>query len=468
MPLITLTRSQVRQIRTVFSRCLSLSSRGPFPSVEFRAGGGGLVIQSKNHDAAIEFHQPGQFPEEQFAVPFDVLKQCDGGKADEVTLERSDNTVTVQWNDGGIPQIVQVDLESQYEDFPVIPSEVRANDARLVSALRDAVETTDNASSRYALSCVQLQGNTGKVAATDGHQLLIQSGFDLPWDDAVLVPARKVFASRELAGDQPVEVGKTDDWVCVRVGPWTIHLKIEKESRFPRVEDHVPDAGNAKTRLRLSDTDADFLAKAVKRLPSNGDYNSPITVDLNGAVAIRAQGEDQPAPTELVLCNSSRAGDSVRFNTNRNFLARAMKLGFRDVHLSGPEMPAFCCDETRQYLWALLGKEGAIKPHEQATRIESPGNSSSPSISQPRTRRTPVTMPKPQENNGSAKRNGQTTAETNGTNSLIEQAETVRDSWQEALSQTRELIGALKRQKKQSRLMRSTLASLRQLQTVDV
>jgi len=77
-------------------------------------------------------------------------------------------------------------------------------------------------------------------------------------------------------------------------------------------------------------------------------------------------------------------------------------------------------------------------------------------------------MPKPQENNGSAKRNGQTTAETNGTNSLIEQAETVRDSLQESLSQTRELIGALKRQKKQSRLMRSTLASLRQLQTVDV
>jgi hypothetical protein len=217
----------------------------------------------------------------------------------------------------------------------------------------------------------------------------------------------------------------------------------------------------------MSDADADFLAKAVKRLPSNGDYNSPVTVDLNGEVVIRTQGEDQSAPTELVLSNSSRSGETVRFNTNRNFLARAMKLGFRDVHLSGPEMPAFCCDDNRQYLWALLGKEGAIKPHEQSTRIESPGNSPSPSIPTPRTRRTPVTMSKPQENNGSAKRNGHTTAETNGTNSLIEQAETVRDSLQESLSQTRELIGALKRQKKQSRLVQSTLNSLRQLQTID-
>jgi hypothetical protein len=397
-----------------------------------------------------------------------VLKQCEGGKADEVTLEQRKETVTVQWIDGGIPQIVQVDSESQYEDFPAISSEMRANDVRLVSALRDAVETTDNASTRYALSCVQLQGEAGKVAATDGHQLLIQSGFDFPWDDDVLVPARKVFSSRELPGDQPVEIGKTDDWVAVRIGPWTIHLKIEKESRFPRVEDHVPDAGNAKTKLRLSDADADFLAKAVKRLPSNGDYNSPVTVDLNGEVVIRSQGEDQSAPTELVLCNSSRTGETVCFNTNRGFLARAMKLGFRDVHLSGPEMPAFCCDESRQYLWALLGKEGAIKPHEQATRIESPSTSSSQTNPQPKTRRQPVTMPTAPEKNGSAKRNGQTTAETNGTNSLIEQAESVKDSLQESLSQTRELIGALKRQKKQSRLVQSTLASLRQLQTVDV
>ncbi len=466
--MITLTRSRVRQIRAVFSRCLNVSTRGPLPTVTLCAGGGGLSLRAKSHDAAIEFHQSGEFPEEQFAIPFGVLKRCEGSKPDDIALEQRKDTVVVQWNDGGIPQIVQVGAESQHEEFPAIPSEMRANDIRLVSALRDAVETTDNDATRYALNCVQLQGKAGKIAATDGRQLLIQSGFDFSWDDDVLVPARKVFASREILNDQTVEIGKADDWVCFHIGSWTIHLKIEKESRFPRVEDHVPGAGNAKTRLWLSDADADFLAKAVKRLPSNSDCNSPITVDLNGAVAIRAQGEDQSAPTELVLCNSSQSGEAVRFNTNRSFLARAMKLGFRDVHLYGPESPAFCCDETRQYLWALLDKDGAIKPHEQATRIESPGNASSPSIPQPRTRKAPVTMPTAQEKNGAAKRNGRTTAETNGTNSLIEQAESVRVSLQESLSRTRELIGALKRQKKQSRLVQSTLASLRQLQTVDV
>ena len=302
--MISITRLLARQVRTVFGRCLSPSSRGPFPTVEFRAGGGCLVIQSKNHDAAIEFHQPGTFPEEQFAIPFDVLKQCEGGKADEVTLEQSDNTVTVQWNDGGIPQVVQVEAESTDDDFPVVPSEMAANDARLVAALRDAAATTNNHATRYALSCLQLQGGRGKIAATDGLQLLIQDGFCFPWDDAVLIPARKVFASRELPTGQPVEVGKSDDWVSVRIGPWTLHFKIEKEARFPHVEDHVPDADSAVTTLQLSDADALFLAKSVKRLPSGDDCNLPVTVDLNGEVAIRAEDDEQSSPTELILSNS--------------------------------------------------------------------------------------------------------------------------------------------------------------------
>ena len=467
--MITITRLMARQVRAVFSRCLSSASRGPFSPVTFCADNNGLTIRAKSHDAAIEFHQPGDFAGEQFAVPFDILKQCEGSKADDVTLELIDQRVAVQWSDGGIPQVVQVDVESTDEDFPVVPSEIAANDARLVTALRDAAATADNNATRYALNCLQLQGKQGKIAATDGHQLLVQDGFEFPWADDVLIPARRVFASRELDSGEPVEVGKSDDWVCFRVGPWTLQFKVEKESRFPHVEDHVPDADSAVTTLHVSDTDAVFLSKSVTRLPSSGDFNSPVTVDLNGAVAIRAKSEEQSVPTELILSNSSRSGDVIRFNTNREFLARAMKLGFRDVRFTGPEAPAFCRDQNRQYLWALLGKAGAIQPHGSAVRIESPTDPVSPSKSQPQPRRTPVTMSQPKNNrtNGNGKHNGDSAPESNGTTSLIEQAETLRDSLQDVLSQTRELIAGLKRQKKQSRLMKSTLASLRQLQSID-
>src|SRR5690606_11031401 len=48
----------------------------------------------------------------------------------------------------------------------------------------------------------------------------------------------------------------------------------------------------------------------------------------------------------------------------------------------------------------------------------------------------------------------------------IEQAIAVRTAVREALTQTNELIRVLKRQKRQSRLVESTLQSLKQLQTV--
>ena len=66
--MITLTRLMARQVRAVFSRGLSSASRGPLPPVMFRADSSGLTIQAKSHDAAIVFHQPGEFAGEQFAA----------------------------------------------------------------------------------------------------------------------------------------------------------------------------------------------------------------------------------------------------------------------------------------------------------------------------------------------------------------------------------------------------------------
>jgi len=49
----------------------------------------------------------------------------------------------------------------------------------------------------------------------------------------------------------------------------------------------------------------------------------------------------------------------------------------------------------------------------------------------------------------------------------IEQAEAVKTSLRETLTNTSELITFLKKHRKQTKLVRSTLASLRQLQSID-
>jgi hypothetical protein len=65
-----------------------------------------------------------------------------------------------------------------------------------------------------------------------------------------------------------------------------------------------------------------------------------------------------------------------------------------------------------------------------------------------------------QSQNGSAKSEG-------GIDGLIEQAEELKTSLRDSLQKVNEFVGSLKRQKKQAKLVRTTLASLKQLQSLD-
>ena len=180
---MTITRRLVGQLRTVFRQALNLSSRGPAPAISFAAGPDGMRARATSGDAAIEYHVPGDHPVEQIAVPFEMLSDCEARKDDPVQLEvRDQNRVTARWRDGGVPQMVQYDTAEPVDaaEFPRLPEQLAENPPEICAALRDAADTTDPDSSRYALGCIQLQGASGRLVATDGRQLLVQTGFQLP------------------------------------------------------------------------------------------------------------------------------------------------------------------------------------------------------------------------------------------------------------------------------------------------
>ena len=190
----------------------------------------------------------------------------------------------------------------------------------MLTALAEAAATCTEDSARYALDCIQLRGTVHKIIATDGRQLLVRSGFGFPWDGDLLIKGSPIFACKAFAREQPVQIGKTDTHVVLRVGPWTIWSEIQKDARFPRVEDAIPAAEAVTTRVRFDPEDARFLATALDRLPGSEELNSPATIDMNGKVAIRARGAEQSRITELVL--------------NRSELLRPA-----DPHQHEPEIP---------------------------------------------------------------------------------------------------------------------------------
>jgi hypothetical protein len=493
-PLFTITRRQVLQLKAVLRR--AFGTRGPGPAVSFTAAAGMLNVKASSADIAVEYRTPHeQQAEETLWLPFQFLADCEGKKDEPVHIEATGKgRVTAQWCDGSVPQIVRYNAEPPADaaKFPAWPPTFAENPPRLLQALVDAGETCDPDSVRYALACLQLRGQPGSIEATDCRQLLVQSGFTFPWHDTVLIPRSKVFASAELPHDQSVSVGKTGNWVAIGVGRWVIYLAVNVDGRFPDVTRHIPQPADATARCQLSAANAEFLGQSLPRLPCDELYNFPITLDLNGSIAVRARAADQSKPTELVLSDSEWSGEPIRINTNRQYLARATKLGFRELCVFSNKTPVLCHDDYRRYVWALLDPETSIAPADDAICIESPkaeaSRATSPTL-QPKIERNaqPVSEPTTNQNgNGHAQPNGH--ASTNGhatkTNGqvrkstpkagqqdlagLIQQAEILRTALRDSLVKTNELLKGLKRHRRQSRALQNTIASLRQLKGLGV
>lgn len=493
--MITITRSMARLVRAVFRKALGMTARRRQPVVLIQSGAEGLHFKATYNDVAVEYRVPSQYPVESLTIPMELLQDCEGAKDDPVQIQQcGQGMIEAQWRHGSAAQKKRYDFrnpEEVLQGFPSSPAELSENPPRLLAALRDASDTSNPDPLRYATHRLQLRGAAGTVGATDGHHLLVQGGFVFPWTEDLLIPANKVFGARELAQPETVYIGHTEDRVSLVVGDWTFHFAIDKEGRFPRLADHIQPALLAKSRLKLSVADMGYLAQALDRLPQDDGVNLPVTLDLNGRVVLRAKSAESPRVTELVLGRSTCTGEAIALNTNRKYLARALRLGFTELLVFENNRPMLCQDEQRSYVWAVLDPEGIIKPGPDPIRIESTSQdavTTSPQPKQQRTRTVPRkkktdfgVVPANETANGTEKEpdneptNGTTHAPGNGTihaepaseASLIEQAEAVRTSLRDSVDKVSDLITALKRHRKQSRLVRSTLSSLKQLQTLD-
>jgi hypothetical protein len=487
--LITITRLLARQLRAVFRNSgVHSTSHSPMgPPVVFQAGPEGLRVRAHKYDVAVECHQPGELPADTIVVPRNFLDDAEGAKNEPVTLENGSNGhVVAQWRDKGTPQLLQYDSPATKDiaGFPDLPETFASNAPDLLAALADVGEVTDKESSRFVLGCLQLRGKRGSIVGSDGHQLLIHSGFAFPWDDDILVPANQVFG--RLSQNQPVFIGRTNKWVTLRVETWTIFVAIDEEGKFPRnIDDVVPRANAAVSHCRFTAQDAKFLLQSVVQLPNRDEPDSGVTIDLNGKVCVRSRDPNNSEATEIVLTASKVEGEPVRVATNRYFLERALRLGLSELYLYGKDGKLFAFDSRRNYVWMPLESHSIVPPSPNPIRIEPQPDTPAAETLPIRTRRKPsvskttiapaTTETTPAISNVAATpASAEPVAKTAKNREPrtvafvppIEQAKALRASLKDTLLKTNDLIGALRRQQRQSKAVASTLASLKQLQKI--
>jgi hypothetical protein len=234
----------------------------------------------------------------------------------------------------------------------------------------------------------------------------------------------------------------------------------------PDVDRILPGPTDAATRLKLDPGDARFLLESLGRLPGADEPNGPATLDLNGKIAVRARTGHEGSATELVLNRSGYTGTPVRLQTNRELLARAIRLGFAELEVVAADAPLVCRDDRRVLAWQPLSKDSAIEASDDDTRIESEFHSALPpaaeTFSKPR-----IAMDRPTLPDRPASLVAPETTPT-GLASLIREAETLHEALAGARSRAGRLVVALRNQKRRERLVSATLASLRQLRLQDV
>jgi hypothetical protein len=372
--MLTFPRSLARACRAVFRALLpSCGCRAAPPPVRLLAGPEGLRLRVATPEAAAECHHPGSAPEADLAVPLQLLADCEGTDGGSVTVRPlPGGHVEARWEQAGVPQARDYDPgNAALPPFPVWPAQAAANGPELLAALGQAMRTAARDTGRYALGRVLLRGGKGEVVATDGRQLLIQGGFAFPFAEDVLLPRVMLFGPRGLPAGE-VLVARSGGHALFRVGGWAVALAADKGGRFPNVDAVVPAPGGRSTRWRLGPGEARALAGALPKLPGADEELSPVTVDLGRPVAVRARAGGQGRPTELSLPGSSVEGPAVRFVTDRQYLARALKLGFDSFEVPGPGRPVACRDGRRTYVWMTLDRT-AVPPHPSPARADRAG-----------------------------------------------------------------------------------------------
>ncbi len=478
--MIVLPRSLARQFRALLRRCLQPPGPRQAPILRLHVGPHGLEMAAHQQECVIVYQQPGKHTRETLFFPADVLADIEG-KDGSATLETiGEGKGEARWDDAGVPRSRPFDRvkPERMPKLPSMPKHFQPVEPAFLQALTEAARTTARDGVRYALTRIQVRGRRGQLVATDGRQLLTQGGFSLPWPEDVLIPALPLFVSRDLPAHEPIAIGRTDKHVSLRIGPWTFHLEIDSNGRYPNAESVIPKGDTMASRLHLSEDDARFLVHVLPRLPGDKEELSAVTLDLGQQVLLRARAERSPQVSEVLLSSSSCEGPTVRVACNRRFLWRVVQLGFRDLVVRNANTPLLCRDQTRTYLFMPL--DGALSPTPDAMRIVSgeslpvatrakPKLQSETAKTQPEPERSREAMPRSQ-NNGEDPRNGPpgipptslSSSEAEPLDPLME-AGALRSLLHDAQLRLSRLLAALKQQRRHNRALRAAMDSLRGL-----
>jgi hypothetical protein len=375
--MLRFTRHEARSILTVLRQAgLVNFSRRIQPPITLVQAGSQLRVLCASKDLWILWEREvnsvlkvGDGYPLRLTIPAILLKDCAGPDHGLVELAPDQDQVRAHWHEAGLVH------EREYPQFDPPEENLFGHPLQyfpcppeLLTAFRETMAVRDDCTSRYALGCLQVSGTRQRIVGTDSHQLLICQEAPLPWNEEWLVQGTNVFESAEFRRGCVARIGKTESHLVLQVGHWKVGLKIQTESRFPRVDGVVPTLRDDATRWELHPTDAAQLKELLDRtLPAQSSKSStthhPLTVDLTGDVPIvRCRTNHSERATEIRLTRSSRRGKSGNVCLETRFLVSALEMGFHSLGFHESDSPVRLDQHQRVYILMPLDPDSLIPP----------------------------------------------------------------------------------------------------------
>jgi hypothetical protein len=349
-------------------------------------------------------------------------------------------------------------VNKKVNSLPHQSSETSTHDKmRMLNALNEAGRCIDKDSIRTALNGICLRGGSSQIISTSGIQLLVQEGYDFTWGESdVVCPVSKLFGSkelREIEGDN-VAVGLVAEFVHFSIGVVDIWLRAI-DGKFPKVAGIIKPAAEM-TYLCIHPTDVRFILERIDKLLGSKEHESPVYLALDDKIQVRSHDSIQKACIALELTHSTFTGKNVSVSMNRLFLKNALQLDCLRIGIDPKGATPVICDNDDDKTFVFMPLRNAEPEADHVEVI--------PSTTQPiATTKAAIDVPPPVKCRRKVAVKRSHSKQPESKVAVLQSAEDIRQTLRQSLVLMNTLIREVKAQRKQDRLLRTTMDSLNKL-----
>jgi DNA polymerase III sliding clamp (beta) subunit (PCNA family) len=453
-----------------------------------------LTATDLDHCVTVRLEQPGEAETLSLLVPYDELMKVtkNAPKTDTVLIHGDDKAVQLEYAIGN--QVAEVKVDTlPVEEFPPIPrikgESIPVNDA-LRASIHEALACASTDNTRLILNGAFIdvtKPDAHYIIGTDGRHLYASNSFSLPLKDSLIIPAHKFIGWKEFShdGEWRLKVGtseKEDELPPIQISSrrWRF-ITRQFDGNYPNWRQVIPTAFN--TSVEFGPESVEQIIKTIQRMPDHDVVNHTLGIEVKGKKVnlLCKTGLDQPwMPVEVP--SGDIKGPDVTTYLNRHSLIKALEFGLLRLDIIDSMSAMRFSQEGRQLIvMPVRPPPPPITPAEESTPASAPVRDSdgkgeaepvdsetekpaAPSTAaQPERKTMPkTTTPAP---NGNGEHTEKTTLEK-----AVDQIETVKGSYREAIRGLNELADTLKQvqrdQKASERDVQSVRTTLEKLQSV--